>query len=252
MTRRHVELHPTLLPEEKLLDRSHHTTPATGSERSLGIASHPCDHYITALPDLSLPQGANTLYPPQDIHPHPDTTTDKSRPVFGRATTLRPKNSWSIVGSKQTESKDAVPEVPRMDISLAPEKTTSCMRATDWMKRAANSTFGRKRRKSVATVSTFHGKCADMSTISQMPSRPSVHRSSGAAARAAAAAQNELLGSTRNLETASKDSTLVEPTIARDSESGIGIDLRDREEDIALIDVPISRLGQWIVLIVLQ
>ena len=244
MTRRHDELHQTLLPEERFLDRSRHTTPATGSERSLGIASHPYDHYITALPDLSLPQGANTLYPPQDILPHSDTTTDKSRHVFSRTTTLRPKSSWSIGGSKQTESKDTAPEMPMMDISLAPEKTTSCIRAADWIKRAANLTFSRKRRKSVATVSTFREKCADVSTIPQMPSRPSIHRSSGAAARAAAAAQNELLGSTRNLETASKDSTLVEPTIARDSESGIGIDLRDREEDIALVDVPISRQGQ--------
>lgn len=47
---------------------------------------------------------------------------------------------------------------------------------------------------------------------------------SGAAARAAAATQNEILESVRNHRS-------VEPKIPRDSESGIGIELRDRWEE---------------------
>ena len=47
---------------------------------------------------------------------------------------------------------------------------------------------------------------------------------SGAAARAAAATQNEILESVRNRRS-------VEPQIPRDSESGIGIELRDRCEE---------------------
>jgi F-box and WD-40 domain protein 1/11 len=43
---------------------------------------------------------------------------------------------------------------------------------------------------------------------------------SGAAARAAAATQNEILETVRNLR-------LVEPKVPRDSESGIGIEMRD-------------------------
>jgi F-box and WD-40 domain protein 1/11 len=43
---------------------------------------------------------------------------------------------------------------------------------------------------------------------------------SGAAARAAAATQNEILETVRNLR-------LVEPKVPRDSESGIGIEMLD-------------------------
>lgn len=57
---------------------------------------------------------------------------------------------------------------------------------------------------------------------------------SGAAARAAAATGNEILESVRNLR-------LTEPKIHRDSESGIGIEMRDREEES--MEVPIPRKG---------
>jgi F-box and WD-40 domain protein 1/11 len=47
---------------------------------------------------------------------------------------------------------------------------------------------------------------------------------SGAAARAAAATQNEMFESVRNLR-------IPEPKIPRDSESGIGIEMRDRWDE---------------------
>ena len=74
--------------------------------------------------------------------------------------------------------------------------------------------------------------------IEPEPSRPSFNLSSGAAARAAAAAQNEILESMRDL-------TLAEPDVTRDSESGVGIEVRDGGEtmDEFDFDIPVVRQG---------
>ncbi|KAF6222805.1 hypothetical protein HO133_000854 [Letharia lupina] len=68
------------------------------------------------------------------------------------------------------------------------------------------------------------------------PSKPSLNLASGAAARAAAAAQNEILDSMRNI-------TLAEPHLTRDSESGVGIEVRDGGETMAEFDfdIPVVR-----------
>ena len=74
--------------------------------------------------------------------------------------------------------------------------------------------------------------------IEPEPSRPSLNLANGAAARAAAAAQNEILDSMRNI-------TLAEPHLTRDSESGVGIEVRDGGEKIAEFDfdIPVVRQG---------
>ena len=73
------------------------------------------------------------------------------------------------------------------------------------------------------------------------PSRPSLNLASGAAARAAAAAQNELLDSIRNI-------SLAESCLTGDSESGVGIEIRDSGETIAEFDfdIPVVRRGMEI------
>lgn len=70
------------------------------------------------------------------------------------------------------------------------------------------------------------------------PSKPSLNLASGAAARAAAAAQNEILDSMRNI-------TLAESHLTRDSESGVGIEVRDGGETMAEFDfdIPVVRQG---------
>ena len=75
-------------------------------------------------------------------------------------------------------------------------------------------------------------------TIEPESSRPSFNLASGAAARAAAAAQNEILDSMRNI-------TLAEPHLTRDSESGVGIEVRDSGETLAEFDfdIPVVRKG---------
>ena len=70
------------------------------------------------------------------------------------------------------------------------------------------------------------------------PSRPSLNLASGAAARAAAAAQNEILDSMRKI-------TLAEPHLTGDSESGVGIEIRDGGETMVEFDfdIPVVRQG---------
>lgn len=69
-------------------------------------------------------------------------------------------------------------------------------------------------------------------------SRPSLNLASGAAARAAAAAQNEILDSMRKI-------TLAEPHLATDSESGVGIEVRDGGETMVEFnfEIPVVRQG---------
>lgn len=71
------------------------------------------------------------------------------------------------------------------------------------------------------------------------PPSPFADLSSGAAARAAAAAQNEILTAMRNMN-------LDELRINKDSESGVGIEVRDCEGDSAIADVPVVRQGKKI------
>ena len=66
--------------------------------------------------------------------------------------------------------------------------------------------------------------------------RPPEKIVSGAAARAAAAAQNEIIDSMRNIR-------LAEPKVTRDSESGVGIEVRDQGELAKNLDVPYIRQG---------
>ena len=70
------------------------------------------------------------------------------------------------------------------------------------------------------------------------PARPSLNLASGAAARAAAAAQNEILDSLQKI-------TLAETDVTRDSESGVGIEVQDSGETISEFDfdIPVVRQG---------
>ena len=74
--------------------------------------------------------------------------------------------------------------------------------------------------------------------IEPEPARPPPNFASGAAARAAAAAQNEILDQMRTM-------ILAEPHLKRDSESGVGIEVRDSGETMAEFDfeIPVVRQG---------
>ena len=68
------------------------------------------------------------------------------------------------------------------------------------------------------------------------PPRAPADLSSGAAARAAAAAQNEILATMRSL-------SLAGTQINRDSESGVGIEVRDQADVGPGLEIPIVRQG---------
>lgn len=112
-----------------------------------------------------------------------------------------------------------------------------------WLQRHVSTTFRHHRRPHV-TPSNASESCVKAGPFSSpipsdgiQPPRIPDNPMSGAAARAAAATQNELLESIRTSGT-------VDSKLSRDSESGIGIELRDRIEDSE--DVAIRRKGEYI------
>ena len=68
-------------------------------------------------------------------------------------------------------------------------------------------------------------------------SEPPEKLANGAAARAAVAAQNELLDALKHIR-------LAEPKVTRDSESGVGIEVRSHGESTADVGVPVVRKGE--------
>jgi F-box and WD-40 domain protein 1/11 len=107
------------------------------------------------------------------------------------------------------------------------------------------------RRPSLNSVSALHGFYAPIASIpAPIPGRgqePPIlpnSRFGGAAARAAAAAQNEQMEVARMAKAERESNKILEIRIPQDSESGIGIDLRDRSE-VSDVDLPgIRRLGK--------
>lgn len=107
------------------------------------------------------------------------------------------------------------------------------------------------RRPSLNSVSALHGFYAPTASIpAPIPGRGSEppvfpnHVFSGAAARAAAAAQNEQMEMTRTAKAERESNKILEMRIPQDSESGIGIDLRDRSEMPEAELFGLARLGR--------
>lgn len=114
-------------------------------------------------------------------------------------------------------------------------------KSSAWLRRCVSATFRHPRRPSALLPphddASIHVGYLD-TPIPGIGIEPPIipdNLTSGAAARAAAATQNEVLECVRNLR-------LTDPKIPRDSESGIGIEMRERGEES--IDIPIPRKGQ--------
>lgn len=120
-------------------------------------------------------------------------------------------------------------------------KPFTAMKIPRWLLQYTAATF-RPRRRLRPVPETCYGPSSKPSHFLSplpgsclQPPRIPDNLESGAAARAAAATQNEILESVRNL-------VFVESKIPRDSESGIGIDLRDRSEED---EDEVVRKGGW-------
>ena len=141
-----------------------------------------------------------------------------------------PKNSLSTVMSagKMDENR---PYRLRPTTSHDPQQKSSIRsKAPRWVRRCLSFTFHHHQRP-LHTASPYHQPLFENECpISLMPGSgmgpPKIPEDlgSGAAARAAAATQNEIVESIRILR-------LTEPKIPRDSESGIGIEMRDQEDN---------------------
>lgn len=103
-------------------------------------------------------------------------------------------------------------------------------KSSRWLQHCAIGTFWPRRRMRIIQETSREQSIKHIDVVSPLPGSclkpPRIPHdlTSGAAARAAAATQNEILESVRNQRS-------VEPKIPRDSESGIGIELRDRWEE---------------------
>ena len=120
------------------------------------------------------------------------------------------------------------------------DKVLSHSKHSRWLRRCVSTTLRHPRRASVTLRSSndslehaYYPKSPIPGIGIEPPLIPD-NLMSGAAARAAAATGNEILESVRNLR-------ITEPKITRDSESGIGIEMREREEES--VEVPIPRKG---------
>lgn len=130
-------------------------------------------------------------------------------------------------------------------------KPSTHSKASQWLRRAASTRFGHRRHSSSAPLAPFVQRPETSynhesgERVVQEPPRwdfSDYSYTSGAAARAAAAAQNEFSSSARTLVTrADNRFNNLKPT--EDSESGIGIELRDRMEDSTEAAVPVVRQG---------
>ena len=156
---------------------------------------------------------------------------DGLRLLCRRPSCKSPGSQSTFSGPQQRVRRAELPCDSKIDgtekVDYQPPSTSKTSR---WLQHCATSTFRPRRRlrriqetcceptiKPNDIVSPLPGSC-------MKPPRIPHDLMSGAAARAAAATQNEILESVRNHRT-------VEPKIPRDSESGIGIELRDRWEE---------------------
>lgn len=129
------------------------------------------------------------------------------------------------------------------------------MASGNWDTRSTKFTspegYSVNRRPSLNSVSALHGFYAPTASIpAPIPGRgqaPPVlpsHGFSGAAARAAAAAQNEQMEVARIAKAERESNKILDVRVPQDSESGIGIDLRDRSEVSEAELFGLARLGK--------
>lgn len=131
-------------------------------------------------------------------------------------------------------------------------KPSAHSKASEWLRRAASTRFGHRRHSTSAPMASFdqrpktsYNTAPGDRVITEPPiwDFTDYRHASGAAARAAAAAQNEFSGSARTLVTRGEN-RFSDLKTTEDSESGIGIDLRDRVEETTEAAVPVVRQGQ--------
>ena len=178
---------------------------------------------------------------------------DASRSQPKRTPSQRTKNLFSFGRTTHGEPRRHIHNFSRPGPNYVVEKEALAQTNTSsWLRCYMNTSL--KHRPSTPSSSmtptpSYDGSLIfeeedDITALPALPgcpmesARPSLNLASGAAARAAVAAQNEILDSMQKF-------TLAETHVTRDSESGVGIEVQDSGETIAEFDfdIPVVRQG---------
>ena len=171
-------------------------------------------------------------------------TIDDKSGVPKRTIPKRSKSLHGLINTKPKDSRDTSQSSQRLSASITLDQSTETPRtACGWLRRCVSGTLGRRHRfQGISAPTSDSRQLYDSPEMMPIPGigiePPQVPDSttSGAAARAAAAAQNQILKSVQNTR-------LAEPTITRDSESGIGIEVRDGGGENTECTIPVVRKG---------
>ena len=150
-----------------------------------------------------------------------------------------PKRSKSLHGLNKTVEKDGA--VPPQHLWRSSTAIPSKQRSGDqpavcaWLRRCMSTTLGRRNKshnlstsRPQVTPARHNNGTVSIPAIGVEPPHVPDSTTSGAAARAAAAAQNEIHESARSM-------MLTEPKVAKDSESGIGIEVENMNGTIPVV-----------------
>ena len=178
---------------------------------------------------------------------------DASRSQPKRTPSQRTKNLFSFGKTTHGEPRRHIHNFSRPGPNYIVEKEALAQPNTSgWLRCCVNTSLMHRPStpsSSMTPTPSYDGSLIfeeedDISALPALPgcamesARPSLNLASGAAARAAAAAQNEILDSMQKI-------TLAETHVTRDSESGVGIEVQDSGETIAEFDfdIPVVRQG---------
>ena len=178
---------------------------------------------------------------------------DASRSQPKRTPSQRTKNLFSFGKTTHGESRRHIHNFSRPGPNYVAEKEALAQPNTSgWLRSCMNTTSKHRSptpSSSMTPPPSYDGSLIfeeedDITALPALPggaiepARPSLNLASGAAARAAAAAQNEILDFMQKI-------TLAERDVTRDSESGVGIEVQDSGETIVEFDfdIPVVRQG---------
>lgn len=193
----------------------------------------------------------------KSISSHGNPIVEPSSQPLG-ANTIRKQGLFPLRGSPHEPSDGRFDEKAEWPLKNNPEPEPHVRPTSSWLRRRI-STASRQTRSPPPSFTAgshpptytteqpyYRYSIYDDDDLTALPSFPGCEKeqprilddrvSKGAAARAAAAAQNEMYESIRNMR-------LEEPKVTRDSESGVGIEVRDRGEVMSDPDIPVVRKG---------
>ena len=250
-----VGAHELFLEYEGFLapSKQRHRTPSVPSSKPSAplIYGEHVGHSLKLSEDTSRCSTASSSRPRKSFSTSGDAN-DASRSRPKRNTSHRTKNLLSFGKTTHGEPDRHIHNFSRPGPNYVAEKESPAQSHTSgWLRRCMSPNL--KQRPSTSSSSMtppppYDGSLVfvddDYTALPTLPgctiepTRRSLNLASGAAARAAAAAQNEMMDSMRKI-------TLAESHLTRDSESGVGIEVQDGGETIAEFDfdIPVVRQG---------